>query len=214
MFAAKNFYMVANSGVSQPTIKGASVAQSGSGTAVTTMPSHSVGDLLVLFTSSLDYNDPVAPSSGGTVPSWTTIGSASGTHSNLSYAVATATNHTVGSWQWSYAQVAVVISNQNANPIGGNAYYGQASSTVVAPSVTLSKSDGTSLLLHFGAHQNSNWTSNPPTGYTIKIEGPGGGEYRQCRFVTKNDTKTDGSVNLGSIAGGYTWASASLEIKK
>ena len=67
-----------------------------------TLPTHAVGDIIVIFA----YRDgatavPTNPTAGGTVPAWVDIDAAAGANTNSArsaYFVATATNHTSGTW--------------------------------------------------------------------------------------------------------------------
>jgi hypothetical protein len=82
------------------------------------------------------------------------------------------------------------------SPIGGHAVF-EASSTdnPSAPAVTLTKTDGTSFLLHYYIHGDVNlgaWNA-APAGYTKRYATTGTGNYAYC-IDSKNDTTSDGRL--------------------
>jgi hypothetical protein len=177
------------------------------GASSVTIPTHAVGDLIVICAFRVDFGGsttpPSVPSAGGTVPTFTTITANTGTSGasyqasmRTAYAVATATNHTSGTWTDADYSCAVVLSGANTTtPIGGYAESGGTSSgSSTAPSVTLSKSDGTSQLLCF--HVWVGTLSTAPSGYTRRA-----GLGTVC-FNTKDSTTSDGSVVQSYTAGG------------
>lgn len=187
----------------------------GSASSVTntvTLPTHAVGDLIVIY----NLGETTAPSAGGTVPTWTAIGT-DATPQGMWYAVATATNHTSGTWAAAMSLIAVVLRGQAANPVGGYAFgTSGGTSSVTAPSITLGDSSGASQILHFltayGGFTARTWSS-APSGYTartsITVPGYGFG----CRLLTKDTTTSDGTATnslSGSVTNTYA---ASLEIK-
>lgn len=187
-----------------------------SATTTVTIPAHNVGDLIVVCASRRsNATAPSVPSAGLTVPAWNTIDTQSGTTNGscvTAYFVATATNHTSGTWTNATDMVAVVISGQNASPIGGHATNnaGSATTSATAPAVTLSKSDGTSILLHFFNHNSSTaitWGA-APAGYTRQTTGS------FAILDTKDDTTSDGSVTQSGTfgGGGAGYACASVEV--
>nr|WP_234797256.1 hypothetical protein [Mycobacteroides chelonae] len=182
-----------------------------------TIPTHSIGDLIVIFTlNPFTTTAPTAPSAGGTVPSWTYIDNAnsgSGSGCTTAYFKATATNTTTGSWTNASHIMAVVVRNQNASsPIGGHAQQAGSSATTTAPAVTMTHTDGSSVLLHFHGHSNlgaSGWDA-APTGYTRGATS-GSGFQSGTALNYKNITTSDGSV--GQTGGQNTsYAAATVEI--
>ena len=173
------------------TVKG--VANAVLGTSVT-IPSHSVGDLIVIFGYINGLNSaPTAPSASGTVPTWTLVqgGGGSTNGSGVWYFVATATNHTSGTWG-STGLIAVVIQGvSTASPIGGFAQFSVNGSST-APAITQSVTDGSSCLLYFHGHR-SNVTifSAAPTGFTRQAAALGSSGI--C-LNTKDDTTSDGAA--------------------
>ncbi|WP_109551331.1 hypothetical protein [Mycobacteroides franklinii] len=181
------------------------------------IPAHSVGDLIVIFAfNPFTTTAPTAPSPGGTVPSWNYIDNAnsgSGSGCTTAQFKATATNTTSGTWSNAVHVMAVVVRGQNASsPIGGHASQGGSSATTTAPSVTMTHTDGSSVLLHFHGHSSlgsTGWDS-APTGYTRGATS-GSGFSSGTALNYKNITTTDGSV--GQTGGQNTsYAAATVEI--
>lgn len=167
------------------------------------IPAHQSGDVIVIFAFSGATNTlPTTPSAGGTVPTWVSIDSnATGTSSCSSktvYFVATANSTTSGTWTGADSLIAAVVRGAAATPTGGHANSGGTAGAggAIAPSVTLSHPDGTSILLHFfGMRPGGGWTTwgSPPTGYTqraLSVASTWGG----VSIDTKNTTISDGSV--------------------
>jgi hypothetical protein len=167
-----------------------------SSSATVTIPTHQIGDIIIIW--GYRGNGNVAftkPSAGGTVPAWVDIDNNAGANTNVSrcvYFVATATNTTSGSWTSVGLLYAVVLRGQNASPIGGHAEAGStATGSATAPSVTMSRTDGTSMLLHFiGQRATFTWNASP-AGYTQRATfSPGS----TAILLSKDVTTSDGSV--------------------
>jgi hypothetical protein len=169
-----------------------------------TIPTHTSGDLIVIFAyRNSSTTVPSKPSASGNVPTWTDIDAPSGADSNscrTAYAVGTGTT-TSGTWTNATYLIAVVLRGQDASPIGGHAESGSTSTTqAVAPSVTMTRTDGTSQLLHFMGHRaqasvdsSDDWAS-PPAGYTQQEALWSSGIVGGVLLLTKNTTTSDGSV--------------------
>jgi hypothetical protein len=118
---------------------------------------------------------------------------------------------------------AIVIRGQAASPIGGHAIgSGSGTNQAIAPSVTLTKTDGTSMILEFYGQGETTWPSSmgawgaAPAGYTqrAKADGASGfGPVASC-LNTKNSTTSDGSVTQTSTTGSINMAykGATIEI--
>lgn len=193
------------------------ISSAAAATTSVTIPTHSVGDLIVIFAyNPFTTTAPTAPSAGGTVPSWVYIdndNSASGSGCTTAHFKATATNTTTGTWSGASHIMAVVVRNQNASsPIGGHASQGGSSATTTAPAVTMSHTDGSSVLLHFHGHSNlgaSGWDA-APAGYTRGATS-GTGFQSGTALNYKNITTSDGSV--GQTGGQNTsYAAATVEV--
>lgn len=136
-----------------------------------TLPTHAVGDLIAIFAFNTTTTTPTKPSAGGTVPAWVDIDANAGANSVASRTVqfiATATNHTSGTWTNTQALAAIVLRGVNATtPIGGHSETGAAGqSSPTSPNVTMTNTDGTSMLLNFYGHDNMGTWASPPGGYT------------------------------------------------
>jgi len=182
-----------------------------------TIPTHQVGDLIVIFAfNPFTTSAPTKPSAGGTVPDFTYIDNAnsgSGSGCTTAYFKATATNTTSGTWSSPSHMIAAVLRDQHASsPIGGHAQQGGSSATSTAPSVTLTHTNGSSVLLYFHGHSNlgaSGWDA-APTGYTRQAAS-GSGFQSASALNTKNVTTSDGSA--GQTGGQNTsYAAATVEI--
>lgn len=177
-----------------------------------TLPTHAVGDLIVIYAfvdAPFGIDQPVA---GGTVPTWTAIDGSAATSWRTSYTVATATNHTSGTWTNANRMIAVVLKDQHTTPIGGHAIDQSTGTTATAPAVTMTNTDASSVLLHFhgSASVSGGVWASAPAGYT-----------RLAELVTfgigvclnkKTDTTSDGAVSQGTTAN-TTWRCATVEIR-
>jgi hypothetical protein len=171
-------------------IKGAN-ASAGS---TVTIPPHAVGDLIIIWA----YRDgsttpPTKPTASGTVPAWIDISTGTGTSTNsgrTAYFVATATNHTSGTWTNATGMVAVVIQGQASTPIGGAARGGgTASNSATAPAITQQQTTGKALILHFYGHRTVTAWDSAPSGYTRQAS-----VATEVCFNTKNSSTSDGSI--------------------
>lgn len=194
------------------------VGANGNASSSVTIPTHQIGDLIVLFAyNPFATSAPTKPSAGGTVPDYTYIDNAnsgSGSGCATAYFKATATNTTSGSWGSASHMIAVVIRDQNASsPIGGHARAAGTGASSTAPSVTLTHTDGSSVLLHFHGHASlgaGGWDA-APAGYTRQASS-GSAFVSASAFNTKNVTTTDGSVAQTGGQSGQNYAAATVEI--
>ena len=199
-----------------PVYQGANAANSSS----VTIPTHAVGDLIVIFAHHPNGNISV-PSAGGTVPAWVNIDNESSSYANCRTArfIATATNHTSGTWTGANGMIAVVLRGANpTTPIGGHALSAQSATGNTCPgaAVTMTKTDGSSTLLQFYGYGDgvNSFTSiaAAPAGYTRRVTGtyagtPGVGV---C-LNTKDVTTSDGAVAQTSTSNCWT-RGATVEI--
>lgn len=188
-----------------------------------TIPSHQVGDLIVIYawSNNLSETTPDKPAAGGTVPAWVDIDNVSpdvdGFYADgrTVYYVATATNHTSGTWTNGHRMISVVLRGQAPNPIGGHALNeGTAVTGATAPSVTMTKTDGSSLILHFFVRRaaiNFGVWDTPPAGYSKILED---NTAPYACFDIKLDSTSDGSVFQDSTGSGfdYGFGTATVEI--
>jgi hypothetical protein len=109
--------------------------------------------------------------------------------------------------------IAVVLSGQNASPIGGHAATADANSVSVAPSVTMSNTSGSSVLLHFHYIDNIDAGGFPdaPTGYTRRVTT--GAAFGNGVCLNTNDaTTSDGAVSQTNGGTFTSYAAATVEI--
>lgn len=194
------------------------IAASGNASSSVTIPAHQIGDLIVLFAyNPFSTSAPTKPSASGTVPDYTYIDNAnsgSGSGCTTAYFKATATNTTSGSWGSASHMIAAVVRDQNtSSPIGGHAQAAGTSASSTAPSVTLTHTNGSSLLLEFHGHSSlgaSGWDA-APAGYTRQAAS-GGAFGSASALNTKNITTTDGSIAQTGGQSGQNYAAATVEI--
>jgi hypothetical protein len=205
------------SGHSRASFAGANVAADTS----VPIPTHVAGNLIVIFARNSGATTPGKPSAGGTVPAW--VNGVSGGSSfalcrTVSF-VATANNHTSGVWTNTDGLIAVVITAPNAStPIGGQAVGTTASTANIctAPAVTMTNTDGTSILLHFfgwgdGSNPVTSISATAPAGYTQRVQLVDGANLIGLCLDTKNVTTTDGAVNQSSNSSPW-YTGATVEI--
>lgn len=173
-----------------------------------TLPSHVAGDIIVICAGrillvSTNTTPPTAPSASGTVPTWTTITANTGTTANvggvnyaascrIAYTIATANNHTSGTWTNATRIGAVVLNgSRQSSPIGGNSESGGTSTnTSTAPAVTLTSTLGDSAILQFHISSGNSAWSSAPSGYTQRSATT----TPSLCINTKDSTTTDGQV--------------------
>lgn len=179
------------------------------------LPSHAVGDDIYVWAFNLTNTNGIAkPGAGGTVPAWVDIDNNAGANSCQSrnaHFVATATNHTSGTWSWATHMIAVVVRGQNATPVGGHGESGGAGIDLVAPSVTMANTSGSSLLFHaFGCVQLTSWQGI--TNYFRQVYSGTSGNPGVCLY-TKNTTTSDGSLTSSSGQFGAGYRGATVEVR-
>jgi len=159
-----------------------------------TIPTHQAGDMIVIFAYAVATTIPSLPTAGGTVPTFTTLdtGTGSGNASRTAHVTAAGSTTTSGTWTGANSLIAVVLRNHTG--IGGHAETGgsvgtaPAAGTYTSPSITQSVTDGTSVLLYFYGGENSASWSSPPAGYTQQTT------TSDVCLNTKNDTTSDGAA--------------------
>lgn len=194
------------------------VSANSSTTGSVTIPTHAIGDLIVLCAFDSQNTAPTKPSAGGTVPNWNYIDntntSAGQAALTTAWFIANATNTTSGTWTWAEQMIAVVVTGPVAStPIGGHAAVGGAAVNVTAPAVTMTHTDGSSILLHFHATAfiNGGGWSSAPAGYTHRVVA-GPSSSRSLLLNTKDVTTSDGSVTQPDGSSGWAFAAATVEI--
>lgn len=195
--------------MANPSVKGTPNAST---TTSVTIPTHAIGDLIVIWA----YRDgsttvPSKPAAAGTVPAWADIDSSSGTATNsgrTAYFVATATNHTSGTWSNATGMVAAVIQNQASSLLGGHAKGGgTAANSSTAPAITQSQTTGKSLILEFYGHRTVTAWSAAPSGYTRQVS-----NTTEVAMNTKDSSTSDGSIAQANTASSSGYYAATVEI--
>mgnify|MGYP001612623541 FL=1 len=165
-----------------------------------TLPPHQIGDTIVIGVWRANNTLATKPAAGGTVPTWIDIDASTGANNGsmrTAYFIATATNHTSGTWTNATRIAVTVLRGQGASPVGGHAESGGGSggTDITAPSVTMTRTDGTSQILEFhgGSTASAITYSGAPTGYTRRALGVSAAEG--IALNTKDNTTSDGSVN-------------------
>lgn len=180
-----------------------------------TLPTHAVGDIIIFYAYRNSVTAMTKPTAGGTVPTWIDIQHPSGNTSQgwATYAVATATNHTSGTWTGASRVGAIVLRGQAASPIGGNASAtGSVTNSATAPAVTLVNTDGSSMLLHFYGVQPSGTLGSAPAGYTRRFTSDTATGQILC-LNTKDSTTTDGAIAQTHTGTNGNYSTVSVEIK-
>lgn len=213
MFAARNAFMTGKLAAAPVVFISSNKAADTNSVAI---PGHAIGDLLVIFACAPWSNTVSKPAASGTIPNWNTIYSepaGSEFYTHVAWAVATANNSSSGTWTNAYQMQVAVLSGQGASPIGGFAATQGYNWAPTAPSVTMTNTDGSSQLLHFAASAANGTFSNNflgVSGYTGRNWESGA----RSRLVTKDDTTSDGSRDMGALAGasGNKACTATIEI--
>jgi hypothetical protein len=180
-----------------------------------TLPTHAVGNIIILWVYSISTTQATKPTASGTVPAWVDIDNPTGANSNAgrtAYFVATATNHTSGTWTGANDMCAIVLAGQASSPIGGHGTSSAASGTPTAPAVTMTATDGSSFLLHFFGANSSfamSWSA-APSGYTQRASAVGSFAAGAC-MDSKTTTTADGTC-AQTASGQSTSFTATLEI--
>lgn len=187
-----------------------------------TLPTHAVGDDIYIFAFNGTGTTAVTkPTAAGTVPAWADIDAPAGSNgcsARTAHFVATATNHTSGTWTNATSMAVITVRGQNASPIGGHALSGgSATGQAVAPAVTLSVTDGSSMILEFYGQMGSSdidaWDA-APTGYTRRAATTGTFQSTRACLNTKTVTTTDGSVTQTGATSSFSkgYQGATIEI--
>lgn len=200
----------------KPTIKGSTVAAA----QTVALPAHQPGDLILLFAGKSGGSPVIsAPMPVGQVPLWYSLtdGTSANSYFRSSYFVATASNHTSGTWTNAQKLLAVVISGQRAaSPIGAFAQTPTADiiSTMTSPSLSLQDTSGSSLVLNvfYGFHTASwGWgTTDPGTVTDVYRDGPDVGH--KFLAVSRNSTNSVPSLEVQVVSSVTNRAAMSVEV--
>lgn len=217
MFTAPNMMMTVGGG--------APVAIVGTPTATDqqtiTLPAHAVGQLIVLCVTvtATAGADITKPGAAGTVPAWVTGFDAFTSDGALGifWFIATATNHTSGTWGSSNATniVAMVVRNYHPTcPIGGflTATGYLTGTNVPAPAIAPYDKSGMSMLMkcHEVVDLNASSWDAAPAGYTRQAAWATS-NGRSLAVNTRDDTTSDASANEGPNNNNH-WIAGTVEV--
>lgn len=150
---------------------------SGVGTSVA-IPTHAVGDLILVFTRAASNTAPTKPTASGTVPNWNVPQTAGANTLALSSAwfIATASTTTTGAWTGASHICVLVLRPDASKQLGvGPSSVGNGNNlqTIVYPALTLSTLDGTSWGVRCGTRGVAvAAVGTAPTGWTQRIVQP------------------------------------------
>jgi hypothetical protein len=128
------------------------VAANTSTTTSVTLPAHQAGDLILVTVRGSSAVAP--PAAGGTVPTWLQIqaGTANTLCLHSAWFIATAADHTSGTWTNALHMIAAVFRGDRALSIGASATKnGAAVQVIIYPALVLQVADGTSYGVRCGA---------------------------------------------------------------
>lgn len=185
-------------------------------TALTTIPAHKAGDLLVAFA----FNN--ASTTIPTLPSgWTQIAAPAGAGSCailVAYKVAATNTETVtGFTNASGLLVQVYHGVDAASPIGGVATNSGTSNTVAYPELAMGVTDGTSRVVCFGGRKATGTAfETAPAGTTLRsnVDGGGGNTFEVAGFDTAGGVASWASQNVAAGGSTQQWFTCTLELKK
>ena len=181
------------------------------GTNTCTVPTHSIGDLILI--SAFRKGSTTAPTLASGFTSIYSTG-ANTVGLQVAYRIATATNDTSGTWTNATELVCQVYTGTHTtSPIGNSATASQSSTTVTYPTVSLTDATGNSWVAGFVGHTSIDTSlSTAPTGMTNKTNQlDANAQTVGCdtnRGVISWATQT---VSVGGTSAG--WISATVELK-
>lgn len=172
------------------------------------IPAHVPGNLIVIVAFNNGSNSPPGkPTASGPVPNWAYIDHLTGANScsmTTASFVATASNHTSGTWtgMTNGVLVAIVLTGAGSTPIGGHAQSNyNVANKMTAPALTLTNTDGTSLILEIYAQVNPGSWNAAPAGYTRQAAYTNTGSTSMLCINTKNDSTSDGAIDQPDASG-------------
>jgi hypothetical protein len=179
------------------------VQGSGSASATTvTIPTHAVGDMIVIMARGTVA--PTVPTAGGTVPTYTTIGTAGANNSvgwTVARAIATATTHTSGTWT-NAAQMHVLVLRASTGSISvGDAPAAQGANntqTIIYPALTLTAGQTANLAVRCGARGVADTEVETDGGFTT------GGTFRTAQPASPNQTSAVFTKPITANEGSFT----------
>jgi hypothetical protein len=179
-----------------------------------TIPTHRVGDVIVIAS----YRDgstttPTKPAASGTVPAWVDITNNTGANTNsmrTAYFIATATNHTSGTWTNATGMAAAVVENFRLGaPIGAATESGGTQNGgATCPAITLQDATGNSLVICIMGHRTVSAWSAAPSGYTSKAS-----SATEIQIGIKNVSTSSGAISWTATTTNSGYRGAQIEIR-
>jgi hypothetical protein len=187
------------------------------GTTTCTVPTHSIGDLIVI--SAFRSGSVTAPTLGAGYTSITTGTSANLCRPNLAYKVATATNDSSGTWTNATALTCVVytsdqIASGGAIGVGGFGISNGATNTLTYNTLTMTDTSGTSWVAGFVGHKSTDQalSTHAPTGMTAITGSSLTNTAAVCAYDTNAGVTSWASTNVTVTGTAAGWDTQTLEI--
>lgn len=177
------------------------------GGSISPMPSHSTGDLLVMF---IPGNGAIPPLQAG----WTSAGT--GNFWRVAYKIATSGSETSGTWTYCLGlHLGVYQGFNELDPIGAVSGSYSSSTTLTYPALTLDTADATSWVARAGriGTGEGSPTVDTPSGFTSRDLDESAGTY-SARFSDSNaGVASSVSAHEQALGGVQIWHTASIEIQ-
>lgn len=180
-------------------------------TALTTMPTHAAGDLLVIKAYRVGFTTPPAMPSGWTAPSPATD-TANTNCIRVGYKVAASSSEVSGTWtNCNYLSCDVY---RNVTGVGAIAFENGNSNTPSLPALTLQNEDNTSWVMGGAGYKNNSSNLHGAAGMTLRstYDGTSG----QADVASYDTDDPVASFAGAAITGGGTavgWESFAMELK-
>jgi hypothetical protein len=184
------------------------VAANSANAATITIPTHHTGDMIVIYArQSASAAPPSIPSASGTVPAWVSIGSSGTGYASNRTAYYIATDNTTTSGTWTNANGLIAVVLRRASGVGGYGNSVVGLPAAVSPTISMTKSTGTSALLHFygwgdAVNTVTSISSTVPGGYTRRTSSTA--SLTAICLNTKNLTDTDSAVAQAATVNAYS----------
>lgn len=185
------------------------VGAQGAAATTVTIPAHQVGDLILIFAYRDGSNTvPTAPTAGGTVPTWTQIGSSGGNtnSSRFHYATATATNTTSGTWTNATELICLVYRGASIGASAGGS--GAATTSIAYPALTLQRTDNTSWVVGVAGHRSATNVEVAPTGMTNRAS-----SGTEAAGHDSNGTRTSWTQQTVTVNASNAYRSWTVELR-
>jgi len=144
------------------------VGAQGAAATTVTIPTHQSGDMILIFAYRDGSNTaPTVPTAGGTVPTWTLIGTSGGNTNSSRFHYAVATGSTTTSGTWTNATELICLVYRGTKLVGASAGgSGSATTTISYPALTLQRTNNSSWVAGVAGHRTATNVELAPTGMT------------------------------------------------